>query len=404
MKVTKLLILFTVIGLTAATGCVTPTGYNLPPASRLLEPGPGVGGPGPGVIPPPGVNGASPAAPGVSEGQLSGTANGGLCDVGQACRACSGEIGDGGVSQVGYTGPTCMSGGAVQRTVQVLFAAPESMEVRWDVTGQNNFDSEPLVVPGHQNFSQSGVYRLKLTNIQGFEGVELYPTLEVGPVTPRTRSFLAHSSIPVQVTQEDFAQVMAGNQVVKVIYLPDPEFQVLSVAGSVGTLVSTKLDPGQDPIVEADQRGAIMAILRIGNLDIESLASAGEPAYIGGGFQGGGAVAGGLPGQPGSLAPGSHIAGVTTVNYGMPYTGTPIGLPGPMHLPLGHEAGLRSHVMHNHTPYHMPRVPQTVGIHVTQQPGYSYPAPANRVRIREQVLHPSQNYRQPSYSRNMLLK
>ena len=28
--------------------------YNLPPASRLMEPGPGVGGPGPGVIPPAG--------------------------------------------------------------------------------------------------------------------------------------------------------------------------------------------------------------------------------------------------------------------------------------------------------------------------------------------------------------
>ena len=42
----------------AATGCITPREHNLPPASRLLEPGPGVGGPGPGVLPP-----AMPAHP-----------------------------------------------------------------------------------------------------------------------------------------------------------------------------------------------------------------------------------------------------------------------------------------------------------------------------------------------------
>ena len=401
MKVTKLLFSIAALAM-MVTGCVSPNGYNIPPASRLLEPGPGVGGPGPGVIPPPGVNGASPAAPGVTEGRLSGTnggASGALCDVGQACLACQGE---GGVAQVGYTGPTCMNGGVMQRTVQVLFAAPESMQVRWDVTGQNNFESEPLVVPGRQNFTQSGVYRLKLTNIKGFEGTELYPTLEIGPVTPRTRSFLAHSAIPIQITQDDFAQVMAGNQVVKVIYLPDPEFQVLAVAGSVGTLVSTKLDPGQDPIVEADQRGAIMAIVRIGNLDIESLTATGEPAFIGGGMVAG--VPGGLPGQPGSLGPAGHIAGITTTNYGMPYVGTPIGLPGPMHLPMGGPAGLRRHVMTNRTPYHMPQPPQTVGIHVKQQPGYSYPAPANHVRILEQNFHPTQSYRQPGYSKSMTIK
>ena len=38
------------IALLTMVGCAT-TGHNLPPASRLMEPGPGVGGPGPGVIP-----------------------------------------------------------------------------------------------------------------------------------------------------------------------------------------------------------------------------------------------------------------------------------------------------------------------------------------------------------------
>ena len=94
----------------------------------------------------------------------------------------------------------------------------------------------------------------------------MFPTLEVAPVTPRTDAFLAHAPIPVQFTTEDFDQVTSGNFVTKVIYLPDPEFQELTLAG-VETLVSTRLDPGVDPIAEADRRGSILAILRMGNKD-----------------------------------------------------------------------------------------------------------------------------------------
>ena len=103
------------------------------------------------------------------------------------------------------------------------------MQVSWDVGGAGMYDSVPLVVPGRQNFGQGGVYRLKLTNIPGGgrEGIELYPTLEVAPTTSRTAAYLAHSAIPIQFTDEDFDQVMAGNFVTKVIYVPDPEFQEL---------------------------------------------------------------------------------------------------------------------------------------------------------------------------------
>src|SRR5262249_336178 len=110
--------------------------------------------------------------------------------------------------------------------------------------------------------------------------VELYPTLEVAPVTPRTDAYLAHSPIPVQFTEEDFDQVLSGNFVTKVIYLPDPEFQELALAG-VETLVSTRLDPGVDPIPEADRRGSILAILRMGNKDLEANSGASyEPRQV----------------------------------------------------------------------------------------------------------------------------
>src|SRR5258706_7706417 len=159
------------------------------------------------------------------------------------------------------------------------------MQIRYDVSGVTAFDSTPLIVPGRQNFPQNGIYRMKLTNIAGREGTELYPTVEIGPVTPRTEAFLAHNAIPIQFTEEDFDQVLAGNFVTKVIYLPDPEFQELALAG-VETLVSTRLDPGVDPIAEADRRGSILAIVRMGSKDLQ--------------------LGSGSSGQPGTIVPASH--------------------------------------------------------------------------------------------------
>jgi hypothetical protein len=424
-----------------AGGCGTPLKqHNLPPAQQLMEPGPGVGGPGPGVLPP------------VGPPMLAGPV-------------------------VGLPGPTA----------QIWFAQPEGAQVRWDVGMMGGFVSAPLVTPGRQNFPMGGIYRLKLTNIEGRPGVELYPTLEISPATPRTIAYLEHNAIPIQFTDEDFAQVLAGNMVTKVIYLPDPEFQEL-VAG-VETLVSTRLDPGLDPIVEADRRGAILAIVRMGNKDLET------PA-IGGGFgpmlgvpgaplpgYPTGPVGPGYPappaGTPGTLVPGApaapistptgdpnispaahnlgatadagsaptgvpvnpisgpyagapvapiggpygmapvyptyphmgamggpvpygpaampppYVVGVTAPTYGYPITGTPIGLPGPPHIPLGVPAGLQRHTMTNHTHVHLPQPTHAVGIHVKQRPGFSYPRPASHVFIQEQMIHPAPSFHQP---------
>lgn len=334
-------------------------GYNLPPANRLREPGPGVGGPGPGVIAP--ASGMMP---------MQG---------GAAC--CNG-----------------MGGNA-----QLLFAQPQGMQVRWDV-GSGQLDSAPLVVPGRSNFGQGAIYRVKITNIPGRAGVELYPTIEVGPASPRSEAFLAHNAIPIQFSEEDFDQVLSGNFVTKVIYLPDPEFQELALAG-IETLVSTRLDPGLDPIVEADRRGAILAILRLGNIDtqipgasgmFDGIAQAGYDQSAMMGSNMGGNVIQGAP------VP-QYVSGVNVPQYGMPMSGTPIGLPGPPHIPLGGPAGLQRHVMVNHTRMDIPDPSNRMRIDVRQLPGLSYPQPSNRIRIRQQSIHPTPNFRQPHGDRGQLV-
>jgi hypothetical protein len=283
--------------------------------------------------------------------------------------------------------------------VQVLFARPEGMQIRWDVTGMMPFDGTPLVVPGRQNFPQNGIFRLKLTSIPGREGTELYPTIEVGPTTPRTEAFLAHNAIPIQFTEEDFDQVLAGNFVTKVIYLPDPEFQELALAG-VETLVSTRLEPGVDPITEADRRGSILAVIRLGNKDVELAGGDGFGGF--GGFGGdisGGACPpgmGGMAGMGGGLVP-NYVAGITSPQYGMPYTGTPIGLPGPPHIPLGIPAGLQRHSITNHTHMNIPQPAKNFRIHVRSTPGQSYPKPVTHMYVRENMMHASLPNEQPHW-------
>jgi hypothetical protein len=268
------------------------------------------------------------------------------------------------------------------------------------------FDSQPLVCPSRYNFPQGAIYRLKLSTIPGRPGVELYPTLEVGPMMPRTEAFLAHNAIPVQFTPEDFDQVTSGNFVTKVIYLPDPEYQELALAG-VETLVSTRLDPGVDPIVEADRRGAILAIVRLGNKDLQVPDA---PSPEGGDVSQtsyqcpcpsescpGNAQAAPMPmgSDRGSTMPMDYVAGVNGPQYGMPMSGTPIGLPGPPAVPLGVPAGLQKHVIKNHTRVHLPKPTEKVKINVKQTPGYSYPKPADHARIVERTSPGIGWFRQP---------
>ena len=196
---------------------------------------------------------------------------------------------------------------------QVYFLDPDGMNIGWQTgtgpNGERSYLSTQLVAPARYNFNQGYIYRLKLSNIPGRQGVSLYPTIEVAPTTPATDAYLAHNAIPIQFTAEDFDQVVdGGNFVTKVIYLPDPKYQELAVSG-VETLVSTRLEPGVDPILEADKRGTILVIVRLGAIDLE------------------------MPGSPvaGAVVSGPVVgAPVNSTVIGAPSNGSPIGTAAPV--------------------------------------------------------------------------
>ena len=331
-----------------------------PPAEQLYRPGPMVDGPGPGVLGMP----------------MPGTEMG----IPQMQPAMS--------TQVKFVGD-----------------AIDGTSIGWQVG--SGFAENQLVVPARYDFQQSAVYQLKVSDIANWEGVNLYPTLEVRDAHPSTLAYLQHNAVPLEITDEDLENVNSSNMVTKVIYLPDPEFQARAIRG-VETLVSTRLDPGIDPVEQAEQMGTVMLILRFGNKDLQPPAAVVAPdgsvtpvSYqVLNGDQGEVAppmpirllqngsdgvpstviaAGGGMPGQP--VQP---VAGMGAMPpWGMPSTGTPIGLPGPPHLPYGRPAGLRSHTVRNLTKNKIPEPTRDLLIDVKQTPGIRYPEPVRHIQYSE---------------------
>ncbi|MDR0338319.1 MAG: hypothetical protein LBI18_14680 [Planctomycetaceae bacterium] len=300
--------------LTMLAGCQGPIltgGFNQSPYRAH-----GVDGPGPGVI-------AEPFQPTSLPGSMGLPApNVGMPD------ACPPEVSLAIPPQlVSYQRP-------IVPTSQINFLGLESLTINWDAKFPGTFDSEPCVCPATHDFGQGAIYRLKLSNIPGRQGKELYPTLEIAPTMARTQAFLAHNSIPIEFTDNDFDQVFSGNFITKVVYLPNPEYQGLAMAG-VGTLVNTQLEPGVDPIVEASNRGAILAVIRMGNKDLSNTVAEKQrqissiPPFVTGlPLQGGYPI-------NGSSIPQNTISGVNIPAYGTPMTKTSTGIPGPPQLPQG---------------------------------------------------------------------
>lgn len=184
-------------------------------------------------------------------------------------------------------------------------------KVTWYAHG--SYVEPGLSLPAEYNFAQAAIYRLRVSGIPNRPGKVYYPTLEVMAATPKSITFLDHGTVPVSFTDEDLARVDAGNLVVKVIYLPDALYQDVTALGGAEEIISTQLEPGADPIVEANRRGTILAIIRLGNINLENPNSPAKDA------------------PPATMAPSAPPVGVPTTTG--PATMMPGALPSIKALP-----------------------------------------------------------------------
>jgi hypothetical protein len=108
------------------------------------------------------------------------------------------------------------------------------------------------------------VYRMKVTNIPGLEGHEVFPTIEVVNRLYPPKGLKQDYPIPIELTEKELYYAVNGLYVTRVIYLEPPH-----------KTSSDPLDPDkqpyyevghkEDPLKVADQLGRPMAILRMGS-------------------------------------------------------------------------------------------------------------------------------------------
>lgn len=93
---------------------------------------------------------------------------------------------------------------------------------------------------------------------EGDESQLLQATLEVRSETEAAQKYLTNNALPLEFTGEDIQQVQGGRLVSKVIYLEQE-----SAVSAIETIVSTRLDPGIDPVTAAQNQGTVLMIVRM---------------------------------------------------------------------------------------------------------------------------------------------
>lgn len=142
----------------------------------------------------------------------------------------------------------------------VEIRAPEGVKVSLAVGGA--FDA-PQATPRSVGLLIAPVYRLRVSNMPGAEGFEVFPTIEVidrlYPPPGEQRRF----PIPIELTEEDLQLALEGKFVTRVIYLEDPN-TALPLLDKPERPNWFDTGPGVNPLEEADRWGRPLAVLRLG--------------------------------------------------------------------------------------------------------------------------------------------
>lgn len=109
------------------------------------------------------------------------------------------------------------------------------------------------------------VYRYRVTEIPGAEGVELYPTVELIDRTYPPANLATLYPIPVVLDESDIEAALDGRMVTRVVYLEDPQ-TAIAIPGTPTESRVMELSSYQDPLHEADRLGRPVAIVRMGSV------------------------------------------------------------------------------------------------------------------------------------------
>lgn len=159
--------------------------------------------------------------------------------------------------------------------VQIIL--PEGAKVSLAAHGRF---TDPASAPLKAGLLIGQVYRLRISEIPGYPGEELFPTIELVDRLYPPPGLRWKFAIPIEITQADLDAAFAGRFVTRVVYLEDPE-NALPVQGDPLHPAWWDAAPHENPLELADRLGRPMAIVRLGGRvpspDLES-----DPAFLAG--------------------------------------------------------------------------------------------------------------------------
>lgn len=198
--------------------------------------------------------GGLPRPGGSATGGSPGTAVAGLHRI-HTADSLPGEVG----------GARLQRWGAVAGYYQpVVFRGPGSTAFSLGVDGVFQ-PPMPSRTPLHAGLLVGGVYRFRITSIPGFEGEELFPTIEVIDRTYPPHHLAVRHPIPIQLDLDDLRDALSGRMVTRVIYLEDPT-AAIPIETTPAAGITLDIPPYQDPLHVADTLGKPVAIIRIGSV------------------------------------------------------------------------------------------------------------------------------------------
>jgi hypothetical protein len=124
-------------------------------------------------------------------------------------------------------------------------------------------------LPSEENVAAAGmllgeVYRARVGNIPGLEGVEVFPSIEVIDRLCPPPGQATRFPIPVELSREDLELAAAGKYVTRIVYVEDPR-RAVPLQDVPGQQSVQEVRPHEDPLRLADEFGRPVAIVRIGS-------------------------------------------------------------------------------------------------------------------------------------------
>lgn len=116
--------------------------------------------------------------------------------------------------------------------------------------------------PAQMGVAVGHIYRMRLSGMPEYPGVELYPSIEILDRLHPPAGMETKFPVPIEFTRQEIDLALRGRMITKVVYLEQPQFAKLTVPSETNGVID--IAATRNLMFEADQAGRPMVLVRLG--------------------------------------------------------------------------------------------------------------------------------------------